>query len=313
MPFERRVAAVRPGERLGAVVGGEHDDGVVVDAEVLELLHGGADDVVELGHAGFVDRPAILRVAHRLILRRQVGDDVHARRVEPEEERLAVRLCLVQELEGEVADFVVHGLHPLGIERAGVLDLLLADLAPARVDGRIVGFGRPAVNHVARADLVQQLLRVGGVRGILHRVEVIEVAEELVEAVDGGQELVEIAEVVLAELAGGIAHVLQRRRDGHRFRRQADRGARLTDRGHAGADRKLAGDEGRPARRAARFGIVVGEEHAFGGELVEVRRAARHHAAMVGADVPDADVVTHDDDDVGLAGRLGVGDPGNRR
>ena len=66
------------------------------------------------------------------------------------------------------------------------------------------------VDHVARADLVQQLLRVAGVRGVFHRVEVIQVAEELVEAVDGGQELVEVAEVVLAELARGVAQVLER-------------------------------------------------------------------------------------------------------
>ena len=53
---------------------------------------------------------------------------------------------------------------------------------------------------------VQQLLRIVRVRGVLHRVEVIQVAEEFVEAVDGRQELVEIAEVVLAELAGGVSH-----------------------------------------------------------------------------------------------------------
>ena len=51
---ERRVAAIGPGEGLGAVVGGEDDDGVVVHAHVLELLHHAADDVVELGHAGFL-------------------------------------------------------------------------------------------------------------------------------------------------------------------------------------------------------------------------------------------------------------------
>jgi hypothetical protein len=49
----------------------------------------------------------------------------------------------------------------------------------------------------------------------------------------------------------------------------------------------------------SRFGVVVGEQHALGGDSVEVRRPARHHAAMVGTDVPDADVVAHDDDDVG--------------
>ena len=49
----------------------------------------------------------------------------------------------------------------------------------------------------------------------------------------------------------------------------------LADGGQAGADRQLAGDEVRAARRAARLGVVVGEEHALGGEPVEVRRLAR--------------------------------------
>ena len=41
--------------------------------------------------------------------------------------------------------------------------------------------------------------------GLLLGVEVVEVAEELVEAVHGRQELVAVAEVVLAELPGGVA------------------------------------------------------------------------------------------------------------
>ena len=104
---------------------------------LLELLHHQADVVVELRHAGFMDGPAVLGVAHRLVLRRQVRDDVHAGRIQPQEERLAVGLGLLDELEGEVADLVVHRFHPLGTERAGVLDLLLADLAPARHLGRV--------------------------------------------------------------------------------------------------------------------------------------------------------------------------------
>ena len=59
-----------------------------------------------------------------------------------------------------------------------------------------------------------RFLRIIGVRRVFHRIEVIEVAEELIEAVDGGQELVEVAEVVLAELAGGIAQRLEGRGDG---------------------------------------------------------------------------------------------------
>ena len=63
----------------------------------------------------------------------EVGNDVHAGGVEPDEERLAVFLGLVDEIERHVANLVVHGLHALGIERAGVLDLLFADLAPSRI------------------------------------------------------------------------------------------------------------------------------------------------------------------------------------
>ncbi len=154
------------------------------------------------------------------------------------------------------------------------------------------------MNHVARADDIQQILRIVGMRRIFHRIEVIEIAEEFVEAVHGRQEFVPVAEMVLAELAGGVAHRLEHGRDGHRLGGNADRRAGLTDRGHAGADRQFAGDEVRAARRAARLGVIVGEQHAFFGDLVEVRRSPGHHAAMIGADVPHADVIAHDDDDV---------------
>ena len=154
------------------------------------------------------------------------------------------------------------------------------------------------MDHVARTDDVQQLLRIGRVRRVFHRVEVIEVAEEFVEAMHGRQKLVLVAEVVLAELAGGVAHSLERGGNGHGLRRHAGGRAGLADRGHAGADRQFAGDEVGATRRAARLGVVVGEHHALGGDLVEVRRASGHHAAVVGADIPHADVVAHDDDDV---------------
>ena len=50
------------------------------------------------------------------------------------------------------------------------------------------------MDHVARADLIQQLLRIVGMRRVFHRIEVIQVAEEFIEAVDGRQELIHIAE-----------------------------------------------------------------------------------------------------------------------
>ena len=47
---------------------------------------------------------------------------------------------------------------------------------------------------------------------------------------DGGEKLIEIAEVVLAELAGGITHRLERRSNGHRLRWYTDWRAGLADR-----------------------------------------------------------------------------------
>ena len=65
LALERRNAAVREGDRLGAVVGGEDDDGVVELAHVLQLLEHEADVVVHLLHAGFVDAPVLAaRLAH---------------------------------------------------------------------------------------------------------------------------------------------------------------------------------------------------------------------------------------------------------
>ena len=83
--MERRDAAVRPGHGLGAVVGGVDDDRVVGDAEVVELLEHRADHVVVLDHAVGIEADAGLAVG--LLL--QVRPDVHARGVEPHEERLA--------------------------------------------------------------------------------------------------------------------------------------------------------------------------------------------------------------------------------
>ena len=119
-----------------------------------------------------------------------------------------------------VGDVVVDGLHPLGGQRAGVLDGLLAD----RTELRVVGFGRVlgeclALQHPTRQrqfvkpwELV--LVRVVELLRLFLGVEVVQVAEELVEAVHGRQVLVQVAEVVLAELAGGVTERLEQLGDG---------------------------------------------------------------------------------------------------
>ena len=64
--------------------------------------------------------------------------------------------------------------------------------------------------------------------------------------------------------------------------------------------RTLAGDERGAPGGAGLLAVVVGEDRAFVGDAVDVGRAIAHHAAVVGADVPVADVVAHDDEDVRL-------------
>jgi hypothetical protein len=196
-------------------------------------------------------------------------------------------------------------LHPLHVrewrERAFVHDALFADSAPARLLGGIVHVGRPAMHEIARTGFVDPILRVVEPVGVGHRVEVVEVAEELVEAVQGRQVFVEVAEMVLAELAGRVAERFQHGGKRARLGRHADIRTRLAHRGEAGPQGKLAGDEVRAPRGAACLGVVVGEAHALGGEPIKVRRLARHDSLVIGADVEPTDVVAHDDKNVGLA------------
>ena len=156
------------------------------------------------------------------------------------------------------------------------------------------------MEHAARSKLLLEFRILGIVRQfrLFLGVEVIEIAEELVEPVHGRQIFVAIAEVVLAELTGGVAERLQHFGDGRVFRVQPDRRAGHADLGQAGADRVLTGDEARAAGGAALLAIPVGEGRPFLRDAVDVGRLIAHHAFAVMADVPIADVVSPDDEDV---------------
>jgi hypothetical protein len=118
--------------------------------------------------------------------------------------------------------------------------------------------------------------------------------------VDGREVLVAVAEVVLAELSGGIAVVLQQLGNGRVLVTQALLGRRHADLGQPGAEGNLASDEVGATGRAALLGVVVREDGAFVGDAVDVGCGVTHHPAAVGADVRDADVIAPDDEDVGL-------------
>jgi hypothetical protein len=114
----------------------------------------------------------------------------------------------------------------------------------------------------------------------------------------GRQKLVAIAEMVLAELAGGVAERFQHFRDGRVFRMQSDRRAGHADFGQAGADRVLTGDEACAAGRAALLAAPIGEGRPFLRDAIDVGRLVAHHALAVMADVPIADVVAPNDEDI---------------
>ncbi len=173
----------------------------------------------------------------------------------------------------------------------------------------IVDVGRLAFQDAARAEFgaIGRVLRIVGQFRFFLGVEMVQIAEELVEAVHGRQRFIAIANVVLAELARGIPEVLEQ---------PADRGIQLT---HAhrrageahlrqpGANAVLAGEESGAARGARLLAVVVLELDAFAGDAIDVRRFVAHQAVGVGTDIRDADVIAPDDEDVRLpAGRRGL-------
>ena len=64
--LEGMIAALRPGELLGAVVRGPDDDGVVGDLQFVELVEQYTRHIVELGHA--VGENAVTRLALVLLI-----------------------------------------------------------------------------------------------------------------------------------------------------------------------------------------------------------------------------------------------------
>jgi hypothetical protein len=136
--------------------------------------------------------------------------------------------------------------------------------------------------------------------GLFLGVEVVEVAVELVEAVDRREELIAVAQVVLADLCGGVAERLEQVGDRRIFLLQAQRGGWKADLGQPGAQAGLTGEERCPTGGAALLGVAVGEDHASPGDPVDIGRAIPHESHRVGADIRLSDVIAPDDHDVGL-------------
>ena len=134
----------------------------------------------------------------------------------------------------------------------------------------------------------------------LHGIEVIEIAPELVEAVRCRQCVGVVAEMVLAELAGVVAEIAQEPGERRRAGPQIGRAARQLRRDHARAQRMHAGEEGVAPRSAALLGVVMHEPRAFLPDPIDVGGFPHHQSLVVDAWLHPADIVAHDEEDVGL-------------
>ncbi|KKO19342.1 MAG: hypothetical protein BROFUL_01941 [Candidatus Brocadia fulgida] len=106
--------------------------------------------------------------------------------------------------------------------------------------------------------------------------------------------------MVLAELRRSVAETLHHGGDSDVGHLPAFLSARHADLGHAGAYRHVTADECGAPGGAALLAVVIGERQTFPCKAVNVGRLVTHHTAIVVADVPGADVITPDDENVGL-------------
>ena len=294
---EGRHAGVRPAVHVRSVVGRVHDDRVVGELVLVEVVQHRPDQLVVVAHRVVVLRLPPAGLAPASVL--DVGAEVHVRGVQPDEERGVAVLGLAHEAQGLGDHLVVDRLHPLLGERPGVLDALGAV---------VVG---PGVDDPSRAEVlaeVRELLlgRVVLLLGLLLGVEVVQVAEELIEPVGRGEELVTVTEVVLAELAGGVPEGLEGSCDGRVLGPQPKVHAGHPHLGQAGAVGVLTGDERGSPCGAALLAVVVGEPDTLSCDAVDVRCPIAHQTLAVAAQVGDADVVAPDDEDVRLVGHVSL-------
>src|SRR5271170_3083557 len=221
---------------------------------------------------------------------------VHSRRVHVAKPRPALLGLSLHEVEGGGHELFVHRFHSFLGERPRVLDRLLADLSERWIDGGVVLVGGLAFEHATRTELLPEVrvLRVIGVFRLFFGVEVVEVAEKLVEAMDRRQMFVTIAKVVLAELAGSVTEILEKLRDSRILGLEAESSAGRSDLGQTSADWRLPGDEGGATGSAALLSVEVGKHRPFLGDAIEVGRAVAHDAVVVAAEIEPADIVGHD-------------------
>src|SRR4029077_5921081 len=102
-------------------------------------------------------------------------------------------------------------------------------------------FSRHTMQHASGPELFQEcrILGIVGEFWFLFRVQVIKVAEELVEAVHGRQIFILIAKMVVTELTSGVAQRFEQLGDCWVFGLKPDSSTRHSNLGQSGAERVL--------------------------------------------------------------------------
>jgi hypothetical protein len=254
----------------------------LADTEFINMVEQATDQRVVLNHPVGVEAQTGLSQIFLL----HVGEVMHPSCVEPAKERFVRLGRAVEEVLGKTKHLFIDRFHTFLGQRARVFDPAIGE----------------AVNDASRSLFLSEfrILRVVIVFRFLLCVEVVEVAIELVETVVGRQKLILVAKMVLPELSGHIAERFEQLGNGRVFFSQSQVSARKTDFGQACSKWHLPSDECRATSGTALLRVVRYELTALFGEAVDVRRAVAHEPLVVGADIPIADVVSHDNEDVRL-------------
>src|SRR5690348_6904331 len=127
----------------------------------------------------------------------------------------------------------------------------------------------------------------------------VEVAVPFIEPVNRGEKFIAITKVVLSKLSGDITDRLEKLGQRRIFLLNSALGTGYANGCHARTDRHLPRDEGRSTRGATWLSVVIRKDGASPGNAVDIRGTA-HHAVGIGADIPHANVITKDHENVGL-------------
>ncbi len=190
---ERSNSGIRPAIVVGPVVRRVHHDGVVGYAQIIQLGQH-STDILVMGDHDIVVISLIAALA--LVLFGAMGAKVHGSGVVPDEEGLPFIVGLVDEVERMLGRLIVDCFHTVPGQRTSVFDLLSTHAI------------RPTVQHASGSEVLfeRRVLRIIRILGFLLRVEVVEVAEKLVEAMLGRKKRILVPQMVLAELARGVSY-----------------------------------------------------------------------------------------------------------